>query len=63
MSFVFRPFAETMRAFEKQINNNRIKITAAPDAMKGLLWQGLSLPHQPRRKRGGAMTEQGNPAK
>jgi hypothetical protein len=29
-----RLFAETMRAFEKTINNNRITITAASDVMK-----------------------------
>ena len=30
-----RLFAETMRTFKKTINNNRITITAASDAMKG----------------------------
>ena len=43
-----RLFAETMRS----LNNNRITITVAYDAMNSVGRQGLWLPHQPRRKKG-----------
>jgi hypothetical protein len=67
-----RLFAETMRAFEKTINNNRITITAADDAsgsfrkdtvMIMVSSRNISGTHQPRRKKGEERTVQGNPAK